>query len=109
MPKEYYDRYQRFKVDGKFKPLPFIELKPKSTDKTVVWNSDRSRCDKLSQEYYDNPYHGWLIMLANPQYGGVEDTIPDKEIIRIPFPFRESLQQYIDAVEEYQTLYGDQR
>jgi hypothetical protein len=106
MGKEYYDRYQQFKIDGTYKPLPFIKLDNKPTDKTVVYKSQFSRLDKFSQKYYDNPYHGWLILLANPQYGGVEENIPDNEIIRIPFPFRDSLQEYIDKVEEYKTLYG---
>jgi hypothetical protein len=106
MGKEYYDRYQKFKVNGSYKPLPFIKLDTKPTDKTVVYRSQFSRLDKLSQIYYDNPYHGWLILLANPQYGGVEENIPDDEIIVIPFPFRDSLQVYIDKVEEYKTLYG---
>jgi hypothetical protein len=106
MGKEYYDRYQSFKVDGTYKPLPFIKLDPKSTDKSVVYRSEFSRLDRLSQKYYDNPYHGWLILLANPQYGGVEENIPNNEIIVIPFPFRDSLQEYIDKVEEYRTLYG---
>ena len=106
---EYYDRYQRFKVDGKYKFIPFIKIEPKNSDKTVVYNSGRSRMDKFSQQYYGNPYHGWLIMLANPQYGGVEESIPDKEIIRIPFPFRDSLQQYIAAVNTYESLYGNKQ
>lgn len=106
MGKEYYDRYQKFKVNGSYKPLPFIKLDAKPTDKTVVYRSQFSRLDKLSQIYYDNPYHGWLILLANPQYGGVEENIPDDEIIVVPFPFRDSLQLYIDKVEEYKTLYG---
>jgi hypothetical protein len=106
MGKEYYDRYQKFKVNGSYKPLPFIKLDTKPTDKTVVYRSQFSRLDKLSQIYYDNPYHGWLILLANPQYGGVEENIPDGEIIVVPFPFRDSLQVYIDKVEEYKTLYG---
>ena len=106
MGKEYYDRYQQFKVDGKYKPLPFIKIKPKSSDKTVLYEKQISRMDKLSQLYYGNPYHGWLIMLANPQYGGVEGDIPNNEIIRIPFPFKDSLQQYIRAVQRYETLYG---
>tara|TARA_R110000824_G_scaffold93331_8_gene225819 strand:+ start:151 stop:480 length:330 start_codon:yes stop_codon:yes gene_type:complete len=109
MSKEYYDRYQSFKVDGKYKPLPFIKIKPKATDKTVVYYSQRTRMDKLSQEYYNNPYHGWLIMLANPQFGGVEESIPNNEIIRIPFPFRDSLQQYIGAVNTYEALYGNKK
>ena len=62
--------------------------------------------DKLSQEYYSNPFHGWLIMMANPQYGGVEESIPNNEIIRIPFPFKDSLQQYISEVQKYQKLNG---
>ncbi len=62
--------------------------------------------DKLSQQYYDNPYHGWLIMLANPQYGGVEESIPNNEIIRIPFPFNASIEQYMSAVNNYEALYG---
>ncbi len=107
MSKEYYDRYQRFKLDGSYTMIPFIKITPKQSDKTVVYHSQRTRMDKLSQQYYDNPYHGWLIMLANPQYGGVEENIPDNEIIRIPYPFRDSLQQYIEAVNEYERLYGE--
>ena len=105
MGKEYYDRYQSFKFDGKYLPLPYIILPPKSSDKTVVYSTLTTRLDKLSQKYYDNPYHGWLILLANPQFGGVEENIPDKEILRIPFPLRDSLQQYIDQVDRYKTLY----
>jgi hypothetical protein len=109
MAKEYYDRYQSFKVDGKYKPLPFIKIEAKNSDKTIVYHSQRTRMDKLSQQYYGNPYHGWLIMLANPQYGGVEENIPDSEIIRIPFPFRDSLQQYITGVNTYEALNGDKK
>ena len=83
MGNQYFDRYQDFKVDGSYKPLPFIKIEPKNSDKTVVYNAQRTRLDKLSQQYYDNPYHGWLILLANPIYGGVEENIPNKEIIRI--------------------------
>ena len=45
-------------------------------------------------------------MLANPQYGGVEESIPDNEIIRIPFPFKSSIEQYMSAVNNYEALYG---
>tara|TARA_Y100001972_G_scaffold128615_1_gene190528 strand:- start:1479 stop:1805 length:327 start_codon:yes stop_codon:yes gene_type:complete len=106
MSTEYYNRYQKFNFNGKYKPLPFIKIEPKSTDKTVLYRQTQSRMDKLSQEYYGNPYHGWLIMLANPQYGGVEESIPNNEIIRIPFPFKDSLQQYISEVQRYQKLNG---
>jgi hypothetical protein len=107
MGKEYYDRYQDFKFNGGYQPLPFIKIEPKPTDKTVVYQSQISRLDKLSQKYYGNPYHGWLILLANSRYGGVEESIPDNEIIRIPYPFKDSIQQYIFAVNRYFTLYGN--
>ena len=106
MSTEYYNRYQKFNFNGKYTPLPFIKIEPKSSDKTVLYRQTQSRMDKLSQEYYGNPYHGWLIMLANPQYGGVEESIPNNEIIRIPFPFKDSLQQYISEVQQYQKLNG---
>ena len=106
MGSEYYNRYQKFNFNGKYQPLPFIKIEPKSTDKTVLYRQTISRMDKLSQEYYGNPYHGWLIMLANPQYGGVEESIPTNEIIRVPFPFKDSLQQYISEVQKYQRLNG---
>ena len=106
MSTEYYNRYQKFNFNGKYSPLPFIKIEPKSSDKTVLYRQTQSRMDKLSQEYYGNPYHGWLIMLANPQYGGVEESIPNNEIIRIPFPFKDSLQQYISEVQKYQKLNG---
>jgi len=107
MGREYYDRYKNFKVDGGYKPLPYIKIAPKPTDKTVVYKTQTSRLDKFSQLYYDNPLYGWLIMLANPQYGGVEENIPNDEIIRIPFPLNDSLQQYITEVDNYRTLYGE--
>ena len=106
MAKEYYDRYQEFKINGDYKLLPFIKMDPKGSDKTIVWKTKRDRMDKLSQQYYGNPFHGWMVMLANPQYGGVEDSIPDGEIIRIPYPFKDSLQQYISEVKQYDLLYG---
>ena len=106
MSTEYYNRYHKFNFNGKYTPLPFIKIEPKSSDKTVLYRQTQSRMDKLSQEYYGNPYHGWLIMLANPQYGGVEESIPNNEIIRIPFPFKDSLQQYISEVQKYQRLNG---
>ncbi len=107
MPKDYYDRYQNFRANGKYKSLPFIPIVEKPSDKKVTWKGERDRMDELSNVYYGNPFHGYLIMLANPKFGGVEDAIPDGEVIRIPFPFRDTLQQYINEVEKYNFLYGE--
>jgi len=104
---DYLDRYEKFKSDGKVRTIPGISLRPKNTDKKIVYKLGKTRLDKLSQEYYGNPYHGWLILLANPQFGGLEFDIPDGDVIRIPFPFREAIERYIQEVDKHITLYGE--
>lgn len=101
----YYDRYRDFRIDGEVKTLPFIKLPIKSSDKRVLTDI-RTRFDKLSQEYYGNPYHGWLILQANPEFGGLEFDIPENTIIIIPFPLNQSLEGYQSQVERYKRLYG---
>ena len=97
----YYNRYYKMTQDGKPKPMPFIKLPQKPTDKFEKYEVGVTRFDKLSQKYYGNSLHGWLIMQANASYGGIEFTIPNGEIITIPFPFKESLQDYENAVNRY--------
>lgn len=103
---DYYDRYKEFKDNGKIKPIPGIVIEPKATDKQVLYKLGHTRLDKLSQMYYGNPYHGWLILMANPQFGGLEFDIPDRTVIRIPYPFSTSLEQYASAVNKHLKLYG---
>ncbi len=86
--------------------MPYINIPVAQTDKSVVYKLTRTRLDKLSQTYYNNPYHGFLIMLANPQFGGLEFDIKDGEIIRIPYPFESALERYIEQVNNYKKLYG---
>jgi len=103
----YFDRYKDFKSNGEVSTLPFIKLTKKTTDKRVVYKLGKSRLDILSQEYYNNPYHGYLIMLANPEYGGLEWNIKDNDIIRIPFPFIATIDDYNTQVETFRKLYGE--
>lgn len=88
------------------KPIPGLSLPINSSDKTVVYKLGETRLDKLSNSYYNNPYSGWLIMLANPEFGGLEFTIPDQSLIRIPFPYESAIDRYIQAMNEYKLLYG---
>jgi len=103
----YYDRYDKFKGNGSMKPVPGIQIPSYSTDKNVVYKIGETRLDILSQKYYNNPYHGWLILLANPQYGGLEFNIKNREVLRIPYPFNSAIERYISAVENYKLLYGE--
>ena len=102
----YFDRYSSFKLNGSTVTIPFLPIEEKPSDKDVIYTLGKDRTDKLSQRFYGNPYCGWLIMMANPQYGGLEFLIPNRTILRIPYPFTESLQQYITKIEEFDQLYG---
>jgi len=103
---QYYDRYEKFRANGEVKPIPGILITVDPSDKQARYRTGKTRMDKLSQEYYGNPYHGWLIMLANPQWGGMEFGIPDNTVIRIPFPFTNAVDRYILGVNRHKELYG---
>lgn len=102
---KYFDRYEDFKNNGESRILPLITIPQKDSDIKVEYNSTK-RLDIISQDVYNSPYFGWLIMLANPQFGGLEFDIPDGTILRIPFPLETSLKQYEEAVSIYIDLYG---
>lgn len=104
---QYYDRYSSFLVNASMKPIIGITIPTNDADKNTVYKQGLTRLDKLSQMYYNNPYSGWLIMLANPEYGGLEFNIPDMTLIRIPFPFESAVTRYITAVTKHKTLYGE--
>ena len=105
MPK-YIDRYEDFRFNNTIKPMPGLVLKQQSSDKTVLYKLGETRLDKLSNLYYNSPYFGWLIMSANPQYGGLEFLIPDQTIIVVPFPFEDAINRYIRLVNNYKLLYA---
>jgi hypothetical protein len=102
----YYNRYQDFLINGQQTIVPFISLPSKSTDQRFIYRSGVSRLDKISQQYYGSPYYGWLILQANPEYGGLEWSIPDNSILRIPYPIITSLQDYKNELDKYFLYYG---
>ena len=103
---QYYDRYNQFRVDGKIKQIPHVRIPIRTTDLEDVYKLGETRLDILSQKYYNNPYHGFLILLANPQYGGIEFEIKNNSIIRIPYPFESALERYENSVNRYLELNG---
>jgi len=103
---EYYNRYSKFKDNNGIKPIPGITIPELSSDKYAIYSKGLTRLDKLSNMYYNNPYSGWLIMLANPEHGGLEFNIPDMTSLRIPFPFESALERYTSQMTNHITLYG---
>ena len=107
MSRNYYDRYQFFIEDGEFQIVPGIEIPIKGTDKYIQYTRGKDRLDKISDEKYNSPTFGWLIMLANPHVGVNEFEIPNNTLLRIPFPLINTLQDYRRGVELYKLYYGD--
>jgi hypothetical protein len=104
--KQYYNRYSDFIINGEQTVVPYVPLPIKSTDKRYIYKVSQSRLDKISQQYYGSPYFGWLIMAANPIFGGLEWNIMDGTILTIPFPLVASLQDYKNALNNHFFYYG---
>lgn len=107
MSRDYFNRYQFFVDNSEHKIVHGIELPIKGTDKYVQYIRGRDRLDKLSQNFYNTPTFGWLIMQANPLCGTNEFEIPNNFLLRIPFPLVSSLQDYKKGVELYKLYYGE--
>lgn len=103
---QYYNRYDLFSTNGEQTVVPFVQLPQKVTDKTYIYKVGKTRLDRVSQEFYSSPVFNWLILQANPQFGGLENNIYDGAILLIPFPLIPSLQDYKAAVENYFYYYG---
>ena len=102
----YYNRYNEFIVNGDYTIVPHIKIPSKASDRKISYKVGKTRLDKLSQQFYDSPYYGWLIMQANPSYGGQEWNIPDGAIITVPFPLMQSLEDYKTNLDQYFLYYG---
>jgi hypothetical protein len=103
---EFYNRYQQFLIDGKQTMVPFVKLPSRSSDQRYIYKKNRSRLDKISLEKYGSPTFGWLIMLANPQYEGLETNITEDTILIIPYPLVAAIQDYKSALETHFFYYG---
>ena len=104
MAKQYYDRYDNFKIGDTMKTLPFLKIENRDTDVFIEYKN-RTRLDIVSQTYYGAPYYGWLILQANPQFGGLEFNIPEGTTIRVPMPLISVLQSYQQQIDNYNVLY----
>jgi hypothetical protein len=103
---QYWNRYSEFLINGEQTVVPFVNLQQKTTDKNYIYKVAQSRLDIISQEYYNSPYFGWLILQANPQFGGLENNIYDGAVLIIPFPLLPSLQDYKTSLDNYFYYYG---
>lgn len=97
----YYDRYNRFRVDGSIRIVPGLKIEKNSTDIYLSYNKSKMRMDMLSYKYYGDPDYGWLILQANPHVSSMEFSIPDGVMIRIPYPISTAISRYEQAITDY--------
>ncbi len=101
----YYNYYSPFTENEKITMIPNIKIPIKETDKTYIWNKSIDRMDVVSNKFYGHPYGGRLIEMMNATLCSNEDDILDGTVIVIPFPYKESLQRWIDLVNKYKNYY----
>jgi len=106
MTQQYYNRYAMFLQNGQQTVVPYVNVASKSSDKKHIYRFGQSRLDKISQQYYNSPLFGWLIMQANPRYSGMESNIPDGAVLTIPYPLLTSVQEYKSAIDNHFLYYG---
>lgn len=101
-----YDRYKRYRVNGKVLIPGVMKVEPKSTDYFEVYEAGRSSLNKISYDYYGDTDYDWLILMANPELDGLEFKIPDGYELRIPYPLNTTLENLNNLITRYDTLYG---
>ena len=101
-----YDRYSRFRTNGKVSIPPSVKIIEKGTDQFETYIKGFSRLDLISYDYYGSPDYDWLILMANPSVGNMEFEIPDGTLLRIPYPLSVTLELYDKEIERHMTLYG---
>lgn len=96
---KYYDRYNSFRIDGQIMKVPFTKISNADSDLFITFDKSKMRMDTLSYKYYGDANYGWLLMMANPQFGSMEFDIPDKVLFRIPYPLTTALTRYEEEVK----------
>lgn len=101
-----YDRYSRFRVNGKIYVPYQVKISPKQSDYFEVYNRGISRLDLISNDYYGDPGYDWLILMANPELPDLEYLIPNGSVLRIPYPLDLTLENFNEQINKQETLYG---
>jgi hypothetical protein len=107
MNRDYFNRYSYFESNGIHKIVPGITIPIKSTDKYFIFRKNKDRLDRISQDFYNSPTFGWLILLSNPSIGSLEFNIPNDFLLRIPYPLVNTLQDYKKNVDLYKLYNGE--
>ena len=96
-----FSRYKSLIVGNDIKSFPKVNIDKRESDRFVIYDSNKTRLDRIAAEVYEDDTLYWVILLANPEYF-VEFDIPNYTAIRVPFPINDVLQEVLDKVEKNQ-------
>ena len=89
--------YQYLKDGDKQRNMPAITIQARDTDKKVVYDKKKNRLDRIAGDFYRDEAYWRVILWANPDYS-LEFDIPDRTVIRIPFPIEEVEQEIVQQI-----------
>lgn len=100
MATPYFDRYEFFKKNGLVETPIFVPIRERVSDKYITYSLGVTKLSLVSYQYYNTPFYDWLILAANPQYGGTEFEIPDGVQLRVPYPIKDVIEDYVRVLKE---------
>lgn len=84
--------YSLLKNADKLRDMPAVKIKHRTTDRSVMYNKNKTRLDVISGDIYKDETMWRLILWANEQYF-MEFDIPDNTVIRVPYPLQDVLNE----------------
>lgn len=89
--------YSLLKNADKLKDMPAVQIKKRSTDRSVLYNKNKTRLDVIAGDVYGDETMWKLILWANEQYF-IEFDIPDNTVIRVPYPLNDVLNEISQTI-----------
>ena len=84
--------YKPLKINDSMLDMPPDKISMRKTDKYKKKKKDKVRLDFIAGEIYKDETLWRLIMWGNPEYF-LEFDIPDRAVIRIPYPLNDVLSE----------------
>lgn len=94
-----YNYHRQLIIDGiEMYNMPPMEIDIRPSDIYVEYNKANNRFDRIAGSVYQDDELAILIRWANQQWDQ-EFDIPAGEVIRVPFPLEEVMQEVAEKIE----------
>jgi hypothetical protein len=79
--------------------MPPMEITKRVQDLYIEYSKRNNRFDRIAANVYSNDEMAVLIRWANPEYD-LEFDIPDGNVIRVPLPLEDVLDEVFEKIEK---------